>query len=38
MGYPSEMTEFEITHKMGLYRLHNSGIRKFEKTYSPSYV
>lgn len=38
LGYPKEMTEFEITHKMGLYRLHNSGIRKFEKIYPLSYV
>lgn len=30
-GYDSKLTEFEITHNMGLYRLFNSGIIKFEK-------
>jgi hypothetical protein len=30
MGYDPTLTEFEITNKMGLYRLYNSGTRKFE--------
>jgi len=31
MGYDPNKTEFEITHEMGLYRIHNSGILKYEK-------
>jgi hypothetical protein len=33
MGYDSKLTEFEITHQMGLYRLHNSGTYRWVKTY-----
>lgn len=33
MGYDPSLTEFEITHKMGLYRLHNSGTYRWIKTY-----
>ena len=28
-GYDPNLTEFEITNKMGLYRIYNSGTRKF---------
>jgi len=31
MGYDKTKTEFEITHSMGLYRIFNSGILKFQK-------
>jgi hypothetical protein len=30
-GYPSELTEFQITHSMGLYRIYNSGTLKYVK-------
>lgn len=30
-GYSSELTEFQITHQMGLYRIYNSGTLKFVK-------
>ena len=33
MGYNPNQTEFEITHLIGLYRVHNSGISKYEKHY-----
>ena len=33
MGYDPKLTEFEITHMMGLYRLHNSGTYRWIKTY-----
>jgi hypothetical protein len=33
MGYNPNQTEFEITHLIGLYRIHNSGISKYEKHY-----
>ena len=33
MGYDPKLTEFEITHQMGLYRLHNSGTYRWVKTY-----
>jgi hypothetical protein len=32
-GYNKELTEFDITNSMGLYRLYNSGTYKFEKQY-----
>jgi hypothetical protein len=33
LNYSKDQTEFEITHQLGLYRLHNSGITRYEKHY-----
>ena len=33
IGYDKNLTEFEITNQMGLYRIYNSGTYKFEKHY-----
>ena len=34
LGYSPDLTEFEITDRMGLYRIYNSGTIKFIKEYN----